>query len=119
MQDLHREEENAHFGNPQVCCLGHTFSASRMAQNRHKGLPFLGSCLLLQEIYCNFADIVKPFHNLTPKKASLNWTEVVDEAFDTLKQKVVKALILTYPKFHSNASIFERLDFIGSSALSA
>ena len=66
---------------------------------------FLGLASYYRRYISHFADIAKPLHNLTQKNTSFDWTKVCDEAFHALKQRLVQAPILAYPKFHSNASI--------------
>ncbi len=67
--------------------------------------------------YCklikNFAKIVTPLTNLLKKSSeAYEWDEACNEAFETLKGILVKALVLKLPDFdkdfeiHSNASDF-------------
>ena len=67
---------------------------------------FLGLASYYRRYIAHFADIAKPLHNLTQKNTSFHWTQECDDAFSTLKQKLVQAPILNYPKFYSHASIF-------------
>src|SRR6185369_10926866 len=51
-----------------------------------------------------FSEIAKPLNELLKKENmtkgnKLKWTESQQEAFDTLKQKLISAPILTYPDF--------------------
>ena len=40
-----------------------------------------------------------PLHNLTRKDVEFRWTTECQEAFDTLKKKMVEAPVLVYPNF--------------------
>ena len=109
-----------HIGMSQVCYLGHVFSATGMTPDQRKvhavaawPVPdnatavrrFLGLASYYRRYISHFADIAKPLHNLTQKNTPFDWTKECDETFHALKQKLVQAPILTYPKFHSTASI--------------
>lgn len=47
----------------------------------------------------NFAKITKPMTNLTKKRVEFVWSEECENAFQTLKQKLINAPILKYPDF--------------------
>ena len=50
----------------------------------------------------NFASIASPLHHLTQKGVSFSWTLECQQAFCSLKEKLVQA----YPPFDSNADLF-------------
>jgi hypothetical protein len=82
-----------------------------------KSIPTLRSFLGLASYYCkfikNFAKIVMPFTNLLKKSyGTYEWDGACNEAFKSLKDILVKALMLKLPNFdkdlkiHSNAFDF-------------
>jgi hypothetical protein len=82
-----------------------------------KSISALRSFLRLASYYCkfikNFAKIAAPLTNLLKKfVVTYEWEEACNEAFETLKGILVKALVLKLPDFdkdfeiHSDASDF-------------
>jgi hypothetical protein len=80
-------------------------------------VPTLRSFLILTSYYCkfikNFAKIATPLTNLLKKSSkTYEWDEACNEAFETLKGILVKALMLKLSDFdkdfviHSNAFDF-------------
>lgn len=59
---------------------------------------FLGLCSYYRRFIKNFAEIAKPLHQLTEKGKQFLWTEKCEDAFSTLKEKLVSSPILAYPK---------------------
>lgn len=59
---------------------------------------FLGLCSYYRRFVRGFADIARPLHRLTEKKATFQWTEECQTAKDTLVQALTTAPILAYPK---------------------
>ena len=57
-------------------------------------------------IHC-FADIAAPHHALTQKCVPFAWTPECAEAFMALKDHLVHAPVLAYPRFDSSASEFQ------------
>ena len=57
----------------------------------------------LVSYYCRFiprfANIAKPLHRLKRKGAMSTWTDHCEEAFQILKNKLISALVLSYPDF--------------------
>ena len=53
-----------------------------------------------------FASIAAPLHSLSRKGVSFVWTPECQLSFDTLKQKLVKSPVLTYPRFDHHAPQF-------------
>ena len=54
-------------------------------------------------------DIAAPLHALTRKSASFVWNPECNEAFDTLKDSLVCAPVLGYPRFGADAGHFQLL----------
>ena len=45
------------------------------------------------------AQITRPLHRLTEKTASFQWTKECQDSFDTLRNKLVSAPVLTFPDY--------------------
>lgn len=60
---------------------------------------FLGLCCYYRKFIFEFSDIAKPLHQLTEKGKRFVWTKECDQAFQTLKQKLVNSPILSFPDF--------------------
>ena len=67
--------------------------------NIHSLRSFLGFCSYYRRFIPDFAAIAKPLHRLTEKGAAFVWTEECSKAFESLKQKMVKAPVLAHPDF--------------------
>ena len=67
---------------------------------------FLGLASHYRRYVNAFATVAAPLHSLTHKDTPFNWTTECDEAFRTLKQNLVQAPVLAYPRFDHNASVF-------------
>ncbi len=59
---------------------------------------FLGLASYYRRFIQGFAEIAAPLHRLTEKSAKFEWTEDCDEAFGKLKQALISAPILAYPR---------------------
>ena len=114
---LNLRGRKCHIGMHKVSYLGHIFSSSGMAPNRQKvqavhdwPVPtdvtavhrFLGLASYYRHYISNFASIASPLHHLTQKGVSFSWTLECQQAFCSLKEKLVQA----YPPFDSNADLF-------------
>ena len=60
---------------------------------------FLGFCSYYRRHIENFAEIVKHLHKLTQKDKTFSWSDSCQQAFETLKHKLVSAPILAHPDF--------------------
>lgn len=60
---------------------------------------FVGLCSYYRRYIRNFAAIVKPLNKLTEKNENFEWTGECQQAFDTLKSKLIQSPILRYPNF--------------------
>ena len=60
---------------------------------------FVGLCSYYRRYIKGFADIVKPLNKLTEKKQKFIWTKKYQEAFDSLKSKLIQAPIFSFPNF--------------------
>ncbi len=125
---LYVKFEKYKFGMTEMDFLGHkiTQEGLKMADHKVKAIldwepprwvPTLRSFLKLASYYhkfiMNFAKIATPLTNLLKKSSAIyEWDEVCNEAFETLKGILVKALVLKLPNFdkdfeiHSDASNF-------------
>ena len=101
-----------HIGMAKVNYLGHVFSAAGMEPDPQKVAAvhdwttptnvsdlrsFLGLASYYRRYIPRFADIAAPLHRLTEKGATFQWDPACQTAFDTLKEKLTQAPILTYP----------------------
>ncbi|KAL5481615.1 hypothetical protein EMCRGX_G021810 [Ephydatia muelleri] len=113
--------EKCHIGMDKVFYLGHTFSGARMMPDPgkvkvveewptphdvHSVRQFLGLASYYRRYVNAFAAIAAPLHVLTQKDTPFNWTTECDAAFQTLKQNLVQAPILAYPRFDQDAGTF-------------
>ena len=108
-------------GMTSVAYLGHVFSAKGMAPDPNKiqavqewpapstiaGVrQFLGLASYYRHYIECFSHIAAPLHALTQKNATFCWTEACQQAFTTLKERLIQPPVLQYPQFHSMASQF-------------
>jgi len=125
---LYAKLEKCEFGVMEVDFLRHRIIQEGLKMDNHKvkanldweppkSVPALKSFLGLVSYYRkfikNFAKIAAPLINLLKKSTmTYEWEGACDEAFETLKGILVKALVLKLPDFdkdfeiHSNASDF-------------
>ncbi|KAL5503413.1 hypothetical protein EMCRGX_G010361, partial [Ephydatia muelleri] len=113
--------KKCHIGMDKVFYLGHTFSGAGMMPDPgkvkvveewptphdvHSVRQFLGLASYYRRYVNAFAAIAAPLHVLTQKDTPFNWTTECDAAFQTLKQHLVQAPILAYPRFDQDAGTF-------------
>ena len=67
---------------------------------------FLGLASYYRRYIPRFADIATPLHRLTERGATFRWDPACQTAFDTLKEKLSQAPILTYPEFLPSSEPF-------------
>lgn len=67
---------------------------------------FLGFASYYRQFIKHFAQIAKPLHDLTSPKKKFSWSSECQFAFETLKQKLVNAPVLSYPDFSENSGQF-------------
>ena len=60
---------------------------------------FIGLCSYYRKFIENFSAIAKPIHRLCEKNRKFLWTKDCEEAFRTLKQKLVESPVLCHPDF--------------------
>ena len=110
-----------HIAMPEVVYLGHVFSTSGMPPDHRKIVAvqewsvltnatevrqFLGLASFYHHYIHQFADIAKPLNALTQRAIAFEWTGECQDAFNSLKRKLMQASILAYPSFHQSASPF-------------
>ena len=59
---------------------------------------FLGLCGYYRRFVDRFSDIAAPLHALTKKNRTFQWTLECQQAFDTLKQRLTEAPVLSLPR---------------------
>ena len=110
-----------HLAMSKVSYLGHVFSATGMSPdpqkvsavkewlsptNAEEVRKFLGLASYYRRYILGFSHIAKPLHTLTQKQVSFNWSDECEAAFNTLKEKLVDAPVLSYPQFDKNSPPF-------------
>ncbi|GBO15220.1 Retrovirus-related Pol polyprotein from transposon 297 [Araneus ventricosus] len=95
----------------EVAYLGHVISAEGVKTNPekikaivdwpnpdklHDLQSFLGLCTTIVVLVKNFSTIARPLNKLTEAKSNLNWTNECEKSFNSLKQTLTSAPILTY-----------------------
>lgn len=110
-----------HIGLTTVSYLGHVFSDSGMSPdpkkvhsvekwptptNATEVRQFLGLASYYRRYIQRFTDIAAPLNALTQKGAQFAWTQECITAFEALKQHLVQAPVLAYPRFDPHASTF-------------
>ena len=106
---------------PKKCCifqeevryLGHVVSRNGVAvdpdktkvvhewpepRDKHEVRSFLGLCTYYRRFVPGFANIAKPLTRLTEENRQFAWNEECQNAFEHLKQILVSAPVLAYPK---------------------
>uniref|UniRef100_A0A146M1A3 RNA-directed DNA polymerase n=2 Tax=Lygus hesperus TaxID=30085 RepID=A0A146M1A3_LYGHE len=103
-----------YFAQSEVGYLGHIVSKEGIRPDDRKlravaefGRPsnikqlrsFLGLCSYYRRFVENFAKIAKPLNDLSKKEAEFVWSPQCEEAFQTLKTRLVTPPVLAYPDF--------------------
>ena len=71
----------------------------RTPRNPTKVESFLGLTGYYRKFIRNFSKIAKPLTDSIKKDISFYWTNKQQDSFESLKQKLYEAPILTYPDF--------------------
>ena len=59
---------------------------------------FLGTASYYRQCVPNYADIVAPLHSASQKGERFRWTTQLEEAFGSIKRKLMNAPILAFPQ---------------------
>ncbi|MCO5601770.1 hypothetical protein L7F22_055895 [Adiantum nelumboides] len=65
--------------------------------NLHEVRSFLGTCAYYRRFIEKFSLIAGPLHDLIKKNVKYVWTEKRQQAFDTLKHKLISQPVLALP----------------------
>ncbi|KAL5481633.1 hypothetical protein EMCRGX_G021832 [Ephydatia muelleri] len=110
--NLKLKPSKCHFIRKEVEYLGHVITPEGLRTNQKlvqavqefptpKDLSrvrqYLGMCSYYRRFIPHFATIAKPLHILTRKGAEFEWTAQSEDAFQTLKTKLLCAPVLAYP----------------------
>jgi len=60
---------------------------------------FLGLTSYYRIFIANFSTVASPMHHLTRKEVEWNWTKEYEQAFESLKEQVISAPVMSYPDF--------------------
>ena len=71
---------------------------------------FLGLASYYRRFIPGFAQIASPLHALTKKNVAFHWTTGCERAFEQLKDKLVSAPVLVFPKFGPDCSFILETD---------
>ncbi|XP_076660824.1 uncharacterized protein LOC143364275 [Halictus rubicundus] len=109
------QPDKCEFLKPELEYLGHLVTAEGVKPNPKKILAverfkvpttpteiksFLGLSGYYRKFIRNFSKIAKPLTDLTQKDVPFHWTDKQQNSFETLKQKLCEAPVLTYPDFN-------------------
>ncbi|XP_076660488.1 uncharacterized protein LOC143363841, partial [Halictus rubicundus] len=109
------QPDKCEFLKPELEYLGHLVTAEGVKPNPKKILAverfkvpttpteiksFLGLSGHYRKFIRNFSKIAKPLTDLTQKDVPFHWTDKQQNSFETLKQKLCEAPVLTYPDFN-------------------
>lgn len=104
-----------------VAYLGHIFTGPGMSPGSQKiqailkqpepqhasaVRQILGLASYYQRYLSQFSDNAAPLNALAHKGAHFNWTRECTDAFATLKEHLMKAQVLAYPRFDCETSEF-------------
>ena len=64
----------------------------------HETLHWIGLCTYYRRFVRSFSDVARPLHELTEKGQSFEWTKACEESFQQLKDALVSAPVLAYPR---------------------
>ena len=67
-------------------------------KDKHEIRSFLGLCTYYRRFVRGFADIAKPLTKLTEEQRDFKWDDGCKRAFEDLKQALVTAPVLSYPR---------------------
>ncbi|GBO01646.1 Retrovirus-related Pol polyprotein from transposon 297 [Araneus ventricosus] len=104
------------FFQKEVAYLGHVISAGVKTDPKkikavvdwshpdktHDLRSFLGLCTYYRRFVKNFSTIARPLHKLTEAKSNFNWADECEKSFNSLKQALTSAPILTYPQIDNH-----------------
>ena len=70
----------------------------RVPRNAKEVRRFVGLCTYYRQFVRSFSDVARPLHELTEKDQSFEWTKACEESFQQLKDALVSAPVLVYPR---------------------
>lgn len=112
--NLKLNPQKCNFLQPEVTYLGHLFTSNGIKTDPSKYLVvknyptpknadetrrFVAFCNYYRRFIQNFAFIAKPLNNLLKKGMEFEWSNDCNNAFQTLKEKLINPPILQYPDF--------------------
>lgn len=112
--NLKLNPEKCNFFRPEVTYLGHTCTKDGLLPDKSKTIAienyptptdsdstrrFTAFVNYYRRFIRNFSGIVQPLNKLTKKNVEFNWTNECNDAFNTLKSRLLSPVILQYPDF--------------------
>ena len=116
------------FAQPSVRYLGYVISAQGIAPDEEKvkaveqfPVPedvvslrrFLGIVGYYRRFICGFGDIAAPLFKLLQKDSKFEWKQSCTEAFQALKESLIKAPVMSYPRFDREFIVYTDASNIG------
>ena len=116
------------FAHPSVKYLGYIISADGIAPDEEKvkaveqfPVPndvsslrrFLGIVGYYCRFICGFGDIAAPLFKLLQKDTKFEWTQSCTQAFQALKDSLIKAPVMGYPRFDREFIVYTDASNIG------
>ena len=92
-------------------------SEYKRPKNRKHIRRFIGMASWYRRFVPNFSSIMAPLHALTSAKAKFNWSPECDAAFETIKEKLISAPVLTCPDFSKTFDLYCDASGVGLGAI--
>ncbi|KII72736.1 Transposon Tf2-9 polyprotein [Thelohanellus kitauei] len=101
------------FAQSKVECLGFEISAQgikpihenikavldlKRPENKHELQAFLGSCNFYSRFVNNFSHISSPLYDILKKGNLLDWSDITEHAFKSLKKELTRIDVLKFPE---------------------
>ena len=113
--NLKLKTTKCHFAKPEVLYLGHIISKDGIKldpsktdavktfpvpRNQHDVSSFLGFCNYYRKFAKNYSKITNPLNKLLVKDTKFKWTSECQDAFESLKEKLITTPILAFPNIN-------------------
>ncbi len=131
-EGLKLKPQKCHFCKPEVLYLGHIVGKDGIKPNPDKiitvqNYPVPKNCNEVRSFVAlisyyrrfikNFATIANPLNSLLKKGVKFVWTEECQNAFECLRDSLIRAPILSYPNFQEKFSLYTDASISGLGAI--